>query len=90
MIRYHILLNGRVQGVGCRFFCQMNATTFSLTGFVRNLDNGMVELEIQGDENLVNKFISIVTKGNKFIRIDDYFIKKKDLVSNESSFKISY
>ena len=46
MIRYHVILDGRVQGVGCRFFCQMNATSLAVTGWVRNLDNGMVELDL--------------------------------------------
>ena len=90
MIRYHVILDGRVQGVGCRFYCQMNATSLSLTGWVRNLDNGMVELEVQGDEKSVDKYISIISKGNRFIRIDDYSIKKKDIVSNERSFKTTY
>ena len=90
MIRYHIILDGRVQGVGCRFFCQMNASSLSLTGWVRNLDNGMVELEVKGNDDSVNKYISTITKGNRFIRVDDYSIKKKDLISNERSFKTTY
>lgn len=90
MIRYHIILDGRVQGVGCRFFCQMTASTYSLTGWVRNLNNGMVELEVQGDEVSVNKFISTVSKGNRFIRVDDYHIKKKDVIPNEKSFRTTY
>ena len=90
MIRYHIILDGRVQGVGCRFFCQMNAASLSLTGWVKNLDNGMVELEVQGDEKSVNKYISTIIKGNRFIRIDDYSMKKKDIISDERSFKTTY
>ena len=50
----------------------------------------MVELEVQGDEKSVDKYISIISKGNRFIRIDDYSIKKKDIVSNERSFKTTY
>lgn len=90
MIRYHIILEGRVQGVGCRFFCQMNAKSLSLTGWVKNLDNGMVELEVQGSEESLNKYISTITKGNRFIRIDDYSIKKKEVVQNERTFKTTY
>ena len=62
MIRYHIILDGRVQGVGCRYFCQMNAVSLSLTGWVRNLNNGMVELEVQGDEKVVNNYVSLIRK----------------------------
>lgn len=90
MIRYHIILDGRVQGVGCRYFCQMNAASLSLTGWVRNLNNGMVELEVQGDEKVVNNYVSLISKGNRFIRIDDYSIKKTELIFTEHSFKITY
>ena len=90
MVRYYVILDGRVQGVGCRFFCQMTANTYSLTGWVRNLDNGMVELEVQGDESSVSKFISTVIKGNRFIRVDDYHIKKKNVIPEEKSFITTY
>ena len=51
MVRYYIIVDGRVQGVGFRFFCTMNARILDLTGWVRNMDNGMVEMEVQGEEN---------------------------------------
>lgn len=37
MIRYYIVVNGRVQGVGFRFFCQITARNIDLTGWVRNM-----------------------------------------------------
>ena len=67
MIRYYIIVDGRVQGVGFRFFCTMNARTLDLTGWVRNMDNGMVEMEVQGEESSIEKFIRNIKKGNKFI-----------------------
>ncbi|WP_411168591.1 acylphosphatase [Clostridium sp. MB05] len=88
MTRYYIIVEGRVQGVGFRYFCQMNASSLSLTGWVRNMDNGMVEIEVQGDKNIVNKFISIINKGNFFIRVDSISKKEIDLVLNEHKFKI--
>lgn len=90
MIRYHVILEGRVQGVGCRFFCQMTANTYSLTGWIKNLDNGMIELEVQGNESSVSKFVSTVANGNKFIRVDDYHIKEKEVVPDEKSFRTTY
>ena len=68
----------------------MNASSLSLTGWVRNLDNGMVELEVQGNEDSISKYVSLITEGNRFIRIDDYSIKKKDIIPNEQSFKTTY
>lgn len=90
MVRYYIVFQGRVQGVGFRYFCQFTAMTLSLTGYVRNMDNGMVEVEIQGDSEKFTKFITSISKGNRFVRVDDYSIKKIEINDNETSFKIKY
>ncbi len=48
MVRYHIFVEGRVQGVGFRYFVSMHAQSYGLTGSVKNLDNGLVEIYVQG------------------------------------------
>lgn len=90
MVRYFIIVYGRVQGVGFRYFVQSTALKKSLTGTVRNMDNGMVEIEAQGLEENITKFITIIKTGNTFIRVDDISLKKIDLVSTEKTFKVSY
>ena len=49
--RLHALFSGRVQGVGFRFTACRIAERFSVTGFVRNLSNGEVELVAEGAES---------------------------------------
>ncbi|MGG7057123.1 acylphosphatase [Clostridium nigeriense] len=88
MTRYYIVVDGRVQGVGFRYYCQMNALTLNLTGWVRNMDNGMVEMEVQGDEKVLFKFISIINKGNYFIRVTSLSKKVINVLPNETKFKI--
>lgn len=90
MIRYYIIVDGSVQGVGFRFFCTMNARTLDLTGWVRNMDNGMVEMEVQGEESSIEKFIRNIKKGNKFIRVDELSQKKIKLLSEERTFTERY
>lgn len=48
MIAKHIIFAGRVQGVGFRYTAQRIAILHQLTGFVRNVSNGTVEMLIQG------------------------------------------
>ena len=48
MIRKHILFYGRVQGVGFRYHATYKASLLGLTGWVRNLEDGSVEMEVQG------------------------------------------
>ena len=88
--RYQIRVEGIVQGVGFRFFCTMNARTTDLTGWVRNIDNGMVEMEVQGEEKEIEKFIKTIKKGNRFIRVDELYQKKIDVLPQERTFTERY
>lgn len=55
-----VLLSGRVQGVGLRYTVRRIATGFEVTGQVRNLADGRVQLEAEGEENEVDAFIAAV------------------------------
>lgn len=88
MLRYYIVVDGRVQGVGFRYYCQMNATNLNLTGWVRNMSNGMVEIEVQGTEHTLAKFISLISKGNYFIKVTSVSKKEIPLIDSETKFKI--
>ena len=48
MVARHIIFTGRVQGVGFRFTVHRMAGRHQLTGYVRNLSNGTVEMLAQG------------------------------------------
>ncbi len=63
--RVHIIYSGAVQGVGFRFTAQRVAMPLNLTGWVRNVPDGTVEVVAEGEEqNLVN-FIDKVKKAMK-------------------------
>ncbi len=49
MKSWHIYFSGRVQGVGFRHTCQLAASRFGLSGWVKNLADGRVELVVEGD-----------------------------------------
>lgn len=86
MFRYSIIASGRVQGVGFRFFCQLNATSLNLTGFAKNLYDGNVEIEVQGQKENLDLFINKIESGNRFIKIDNLNISEITLVENEKRF----
>ena len=56
MKRYHYYVSGEVQGVGFRYKAQRIASRLGLTGWVRNLPDGRVELELQGEEIEIDRF----------------------------------
>lgn len=55
--RVHIYYNGRVQGVGFRFAAERIALDLALTGWVKNLSDGRVELLAEGKEGALKKML---------------------------------
>ena len=58
---YTILVKGKVQRVNYRVFAQSKAMKLNLTGLVKNLHNGDVYIEVEGEEENVNTFIDCQT-----------------------------
>lgn len=88
MKRYLIIFQGRVQGVGFRYFTYTIARELGVTGSVKNLLNGDVEVQVQGDEPQITHFLKSILKGNGFIRVIDYAMKEITLKDSEKDFKI--
>ena len=65
-----ILIQGRVQNVGFRYFTFKTARTLELSGFVKNELDGSVYIEVEGDESHVNEFIEEIKKGPSWARVD--------------------
>jgi len=67
-----INVSGRVQGVGFRYFTLETARRIEgITGFVKNLPNGSVEIEAEGTKEKLEKFIEEIKKGPPLSRIKD-------------------
>ncbi|ACF13826.1 acylphosphatase [Chloroherpeton thalassium ATCC 35110] len=61
--RFHVIAEGLVQGVGYRWFIAQAAKRFGLKGFVRNLSDGTVEMDIQGEADRFDAFFAEAKKG---------------------------
>jgi acylphosphatase len=57
------LIRGRVQGVGFRYFAQRAATELNLTGYVRNLEDGSVEVYASGPPDQLARFAGLLRRG---------------------------
>lgn len=56
-VRKHIFFYGRVQGVGFHYYAVQKANQLGLTGWVKNLYDGSVEMEVEGQEELIDQLI---------------------------------
>jgi acylphosphatase len=65
-VTYEIIVRGRVQGVGYRWFVKKQADLIGIKGYVKNQANGNVLIIAQGEEAGVDLFISIIQKGSDF------------------------
>ena len=85
MVRRHIFFYGRVQGVGFRWHAVSKARLLGLTGWVRNLSDGSVEMELQGTQTRIGELLGYLYE-QRYIRIED--IKSEDMeLKEESSFR---
>lgn len=84
-IRKHILFYGRVQGVGFRYHATYKARLLGLTGWVKNLYDGSVEMEVQGDPEKIDELLLYLHR-QRFIRIDE-MQEKKIKVKEETKFR---
>lgn len=63
MRRAHVIVHGRVQGVGYRPWTEMEATARGLSGWVRNRRDGTVEAVLVGDDAAVNAMLHAMRHG---------------------------
>jgi acylphosphatase len=71
LVARRLVVSGRVQGVGFRWFTVERAAVEGLTGWVRNLPGGQVELVAEGDAEAVERFERAIRQGPGSARVDD-------------------
>ena len=87
-MRVYMRIKGRVQGVGFRFFVSETAQKMSVAGWVRNLPDGDVEAEVQGDEKNIEAVLKKIQAGHPWARVDNMNSDKIPDRSGETGFEI--
>lgn len=90
MERIHAIVSGIVQGVFFRSFVKKEAEILKLKGFVRNLDDGTVEVVAEGNKNLLLKFIERLKTGPNGARVDGVKIEWQNVKSEFKNFDILF
>jgi acylphosphatase len=63
MVRVHVVVSGRVQGVWYRQSCQERARAAGVSGWVRNLADGTVEAVVEGERSAVDTVLAWMAEG---------------------------
>ena len=88
--RAHIFVYGIVQGVGFRMFTYKIAKNLGLKGFVRNLQDGRVEIVVEGEEERIRELIRNVEKGPPLARVDKLSIEWEEYKGEFKDFRIVF
>lgn len=67
----HVIISGRVQGVGYRNWTVITATKLGIEGWVRNRSDGTVEAVFHGNTQQVDAMLEACRKGPMLARVDD-------------------
>ena len=87
-VRKHFIIKGSVQGVGFRYRACHAAEYFGVTGWVRNLYDGSVEMEAEGTPGDIQSLFDAIERGT-FIRIEE--IEEEDIpLQNDRTFESRY
>ncbi|AVD56487.1 MAG: acylphosphatase [Weizmannia coagulans] len=87
----HIIVSGRVQGVGFRYHTQFLAKQYNICGWVRNKDDGTVEVMAQGEKKEMEQFIRGLKKGpSRFAKVTGMDIDYLQQQEQYRDFRVLY
>jgi len=88
---YIILIEGRVTGVGFRYYTLQKVHTFkNITGYVRNLTPSKIEVMLQGDEYDLHSVIELLKVGPSAAKINSFLFNEIPLEHAYADFRIKY
>jgi acylphosphatase len=88
--RLHAIVSGLVQGVSFRYFVLEQARMFSITGWVRNLWNGGVEVTAEGSRENLENFLMKLHEGPSMARVDDVNVEWQSFNREFQDFRIRH
>jgi acylphosphatase len=88
MIHVDLTIHGKVQGVFFRAEAKKHADLLGLGGFIRNDDEGFVEVELEGEASLIDRFIAWCHEGPPLAKVGSIEIAKSEGLKSFSDFTI--
>jgi acylphosphatase len=86
----NVVVSGLVQGVCYRAFVQEQARLLGLRGWVKNLPDGCVEAEIEGEEAVIETLVTQMRKGPAMAHVTDLRMIKLPFQNQYTDFRVRY
>jgi len=90
LVRVHVFIDGRVQGVAYRYFAEKYANRLGLSGWVRNLADGRVEVLAEGPAGAVDSFLDQLREGPRLARVERFDVRREPATGEFSEFRIAF
>lgn len=87
-VKKHLIISGRVQGVGFRAFVLRNAKRLNIKGWVRNTYNDQVEAVICGNKTAINKMLLQLEKGPRWASVEKVNVINNSIEEEFTQFRI--
>jgi len=88
IIRQHFIISGTVQGVGFRYHSQQQALKLGITGWVKNLASGQVEITAEADTDTLGEFKQWLEIGPAYAQVIDIRVETSSATAEFSTFSI--
>ena len=89
-VRVRVFVAGLVQGVAYRFFAEKYATRLGVTGWVRNLPDGRVEVLAEGIAGHIGTFLERLQEGPSLARVEGFDIRRETATGEFRDFRIVF
>lgn len=89
-IARYFLITGKVQGVGYRYFAMRAANQYQISGYVRNLSSGQVEVVAEGQREAMESFKKELAAGPYHAQVIQVEERALEISSNYQNFRIEY
>ena len=86
--RFHAIVKGYVQGVGFRYFVLDEAVAMGVSGWVRNLWNGDVEVLAEGERDALDKLLGVLRRGPRAAHVEGVDVEWGEFKGEFKSFSV--
>ncbi len=90
IVQLHALVSGQVQGVGFRWFVMKHARSMSISGWVKNLNNGKVEVKAEGLKTDLEDLLARLHQGPSYSRVTDVDFQWSKASGMPQGFDVGY
>ena len=87
-VRFHIRVAGQVQGVFFRRTAKLQAEELGILGWVKNNDDGSVDVMAQGEKDKIDQFVKWCKKGPPFAKVENIEVKEQKGLEGFEDFSI--